>query len=248
MSDNEEINLFGEISAEEQVSLDELKEQMGKRQHEEALRCSVVESANSRLEFQRRRYLQSARQHMIKFETLRDNRPMNFGQVFTSKQCQEILEAIYDHVASQGWTLQRHGAFPTRDVPVKSLSVSAMVYTRLAEKLFPKLELHTGIGAGYWTFRDLFVVGYHEDHQRMLKLHTDGCLASLTLLLNNPAEFTGGGTFFKKFDLHIKQKPGEAWVHDAKLSHSGMEITSGKRIVMVAFMDTTGGITEKIAY
>ncbi|KAJ2599453.1 hypothetical protein H4R99_003711 [Coemansia sp. RSA 1722] len=249
MSDSEDIDLFGEISADDQLRLDQLKEQMNKKLHEQTHQCLATDSAHNRLEFQRRRYLQSAKNNQTtEFQTLRDQKPINLGQVFTITECQEILESTNSHAESQGWTIQRHGAFPTRDIPVKNLSASAMVHEKLTKALFPKLELHTGIDAGYWTFRDLFVVGYHEDHQRALKLHTDGCLASLTLLLNDPSEFTGGGTFFSKFNLHINQVPGDAWVHDAKLSHSGVEILSGKRIIMVAFMDTIGGITEKIVY
>ncbi|KAJ2081283.1 hypothetical protein H4R24_002460 [Coemansia sp. RSA 988] len=199
---------------------------------------------------QRLRYLQSDRKvnsTIGGYATLRNSPPINFGVVFTAPERQTIIESVYDHVHDNGWTAQRHGAFPTRDIPVKQISVSDTIYKRLSTRLFPFLQQHTGIDAKFWTFRDLFVIGYHEHHQRALKLHSDGCLASLTLLLNDPSEFGGGGTFFEKFNLHIEQNPGDAWIHDGKLRHSGLEISHGQRLVMVAFMDTIGGHTNMLA-
>ncbi|KAJ2720662.1 hypothetical protein GGI07_004469 [Coemansia sp. Benny D115] len=242
-----DFDLFGETTADDQQQLKQLNQQRLSQAQQHL--SQVTASPDSLLAYQRRRYLWSDKQQVTEIiDTLKARQPINFGQVFTAAECQAILDATYSHAAIQGWTKQRHGAFPTRDIPIKSLTVSEIVYERLSKMLFPKLMEHTGISANFWTFRDLFVVGYHEDHQRSLKLHTDGCLASLTLLLNNPSEFEGGGTYFEKFKTTVKQEPGDAWVHDANLSHSGVEISSGKRIIMVAFMDTVGGISDKITY
>ncbi|KAI9505819.1 hypothetical protein BX070DRAFT_220828 [Coemansia spiralis] len=228
-----DLSLFGEMSAEEQAQAEEFRKarqsERQQKQKEQIDKIGEVEWVNS-LEFQRQRYLRSNR------KDAQDREPMNFGQAFSRAELILILTS---------WTTQRHGAFPTRDVPIKDTSVSSMVFGRLKDMLFPLLAKHTGISADKWRFRDLFVIGYHEDHQRALELHSDGCLASLTLLMNDTGEFEGGGTYFEKFDLHIKQEPGDAWIHDAKLSHSGVSITRGSRIVMVAFMDTAGGFTGK---
>ncbi|KAJ1942242.1 hypothetical protein GGF37_003198, partial [Kickxella alabastrina] len=234
------IDLFGDLSVEDQLELN----QMNKRRQAEAHKLHNEKATPDSLEFQRRCYLWSASQTTPDSLTLKNHEPINYGQAFTPSQCQEILQSTYNFVETKGWSHQRHGAFPTRDVPVGVLSVSTMVYERLKALLFPNLEEHTGIEAKFWSFRDLFIVGYHEDYQRMLGLHTDGCLASLTLLLNDPTEFQGGGTFFEKFDMLVNQMPGDAWVHDANLRHSGVEITQGTRVIMVGFMDTVGGITE----
>ncbi|KAJ1994926.1 hypothetical protein GGI25_001228 [Coemansia spiralis] len=245
-----DLSLFGEMSAEEQAQAEEFRKarqsERQQKQKEQIDKIGEVEWVNS-LEFQRQRYLRSNRkdaQGDLNFETLRDREPMNFGQAFSRAELILILTSVNEYVLEKGWTTQRHGAFPTRDVP-KDTSVSSMVFGRLKDMLFPLLAKHTGISADKWRFRDLFVIGYHEDHQRALELHSDGCLASLTLLMNDTGEFEGGGTYFEKFDLHIKQEPGDAWIHDAKLSHSGVSITRGSRIVMVAFMDTAGGFTGK---
>ncbi|KAJ2454829.1 hypothetical protein EV183_001248 [Coemansia sp. RSA 2336] len=197
----------------------------------------------SELDLQRRQYLQSSHKE-VAFPTLRNQKPINFGQAFDLAKRQSILNSLAELVDQSGWTLQRHGAFPTRDIPVNHLSVAEMVASRLKEFLFPRLEERTGISEHYWTFRDLFIVGYHQDHQRSLEMHSDGSLASLTLLLNETSEFEGGGTFFKKFDLLVKQNPGDAWIHDGRLDHCSEAITRGERIVMVAFIDTVGGCTD----
>ncbi|KAJ2761263.1 hypothetical protein IWQ56_005296 [Coemansia nantahalensis] len=242
---DEELDLFGPETASERTSIDDLLQR-----RRDAQRAAQEEGTLDRLAFQRRRYLQSG-QHTpeaLGFETLRNARPMNFGEAFSQRERQEILASVHAHVSAHAWTTQRHGAFPTRDIPVSAISVADMVADRLRVMLFPRLEAHTGIDAGLWAFRDLFVVGYHEDHQRALELHSDGCLASLTLLLNDPSEFDGGGTVFEKFDLLVRQAPGDAWIHDGKLRHGGAEITRGQRVVMVAFLDTVGGATTALAY
>ncbi|KAI9469155.1 hypothetical protein LPJ78_003716 [Coemansia sp. RSA 989] len=195
------------------------------------------------LDLQRRQYLQSSRKE-VAFPTLRNQKPINFGQVFGLAERQAILSSLAELVEQSGWTLQRHGAFPTRDIPVNRLSVANMVTSRLQAFLFPHLEERTGISEQYWTFRDLFIIGYHQDHQRSLEMHSDGSLASLTLLLNETSEFEGGGTFFEKFNMLVKQNPGDAWIHDGRLDHCSEAITRGERIVMVAFIDTVGGCTD----
>ncbi|KAJ1832717.1 hypothetical protein LPJ63_003313 [Coemansia sp. RSA 2711] len=236
MADADDFDLFGAISADEQAELEALSNQ----------RRQAVHSEQSELDAQRRRYLQSDRAspESLGFQTLRNQRPLNFGQVFSAPERQAILNSVSTYTDQQGWATQRHGAFPTRDIPVSSLDISCMVAERLEQALFSLLQQHTGIDSKYWTFRDLFIVGYHEAHQRSLEMHSDGSLASLTLLLNEPSEFDGGGTLFEKFDLHVRQVPGDAWIHDGKLNHSGVAITRGKRLVMVAFIDTKGGFTD----
>ncbi|KAI8325393.1 hypothetical protein GQ54DRAFT_295443 [Martensiomyces pterosporus] len=246
MADDDSIDLFGDISAEEQRAIDALA---AKRREEQAEHFESQESAQS-LDFQRWRYLSSDKElpgTALPFDTLKGREPTNLGPAFTGAELCEILASVRTHVAQSDWSTQRHSAFPTQDIPVRDLPISKMVTDRLERLLFPKLEEHTGIQRGYWAFRDLFIIGYHADRQRALEAHTDGCLASLTLLLNDPGEFEGGGTYFEKFKLHVMQSPGDAWIHDANLQHSGVAISRGTRIIMVAFMDTVGGMTDVLS-
>ncbi|KAJ2850340.1 hypothetical protein IWW36_001957 [Coemansia brasiliensis] len=232
-SEDSDFDLFGEtLSSDSETDAPQFRH----RNCSQTTKLSV-------LDLQRRKYLQSNR-IKVTFPTLRNQRPINFGQIFDLAERQSILNSLTELVNQSGWTSQRHGAFPTRDIPVNRLSVANMAISRLQEFLFPRLEEHTGISKQYWTFRDVFIIGYHQDHQRSLEMHSDGSLASLTLLLNETSEFDGGGTYFKQFDMLVKQNPGDAWIHDGRLDHCSQAITRGERVVLVAFIDTVGGCTD----
>ncbi|KAJ1725181.1 hypothetical protein LPJ53_000604 [Coemansia erecta] len=228
MSDSDDIDLFAELSAEDRLELDRLNTQR-QRQHDDT---SDPAAGPSTLSFQRRRYLQNAFTPTPATLCLKSQPPVNLGQPFSPAERQAILAMLRTHTGAQGWTQGRHGAFPTRDIPLAALPSADSVRSTLAAYLFPQLEKRTGISRSFWAFRDLFVIGYHAENQRALEVHTDGCLASLTMLLNEPDEFAGGGTYFADFGMLIRQTPGDAWVHDAKLRHSGVEITEGVRIVL----------------
>ncbi|KAJ1937537.1 hypothetical protein FBU59_004720 [Linderina macrospora] len=240
MTADEDFELFGEATADEQAQLSKLQSQ---RRQERAER---VESGDTNdLDFQRMRYRMSRADDGS--DSLNGRLPINLGQAFSQPERTEILDAVAAHVAANDWTHGRHSTVPTRDIPVRDLPIGAQLTERLRGLIFPALEKHTQIEQRYWEFRDLFVIGYDANHQRELAVHKDGCLASLTLLLNDPSEFEGGGTLFSDFDLHVKQQPGDAWVHDANLNHAGVAITKGQRIIVVAFMDTVGGMTDVLS-
>ncbi|KAJ1734553.1 hypothetical protein LPJ61_001004, partial [Coemansia biformis] len=160
---DEELDLFGDATPDERASAAELRSRRCAEQRSilEQSRPAGGTNAQDQLAFQRRRYLQSD-QHprgALGFETLRSARPMNFGEVFTQPERQAILASVREFVQANQWTTQRHGAFPTRDVPVKAITAAGMVVKKLKTALFPLLQRHTGIDAGFWAFRDLFVVG-----------------------------------------------------------------------------------------
>ena len=88
--------------------------------------------------------------------------------------------------------------------------------------------------------KDLFVVRYsvEEGAQRSLELHKDGSLMSFSLLLSEPTDFQGGGTYFAHLDALLKpSQRGTAILHDSKALHAGVEITAGTRIVLVGFVE-----------
>ena len=74
--------------------------------------------------------------------------------------------------------------------------------------------------------------------QTSLSPHTDGCLLSFNILLNEPSAFIGGGTRFPTLDKTILPNRGDCVVHDAKLLHEGKKITSGRRVICVGFVET----------
>jgi hypothetical protein len=86
-----------------------------------------------------------------------------------------------------------------------------------------------------------------------LELHRDGSLLSFSLLLNPPNEFEGGGTFYDALRdvkptfedggiLHPggairPNRAGDAVLHCGKILHGADVVKSGRRIVLVGFVD-----------
>lgn len=69
-------------------------------------------------------------------------------------------------------------------------------------------------------------------------IHTLTTTRSFSLLLNNPAEFAGGGTYFAHLDRTVRpEERGSAVLHDSKALHAGVEIRSGLRMVLVGFVE-----------
>ena len=74
------------------------------------------------------------------------------------------------------------------------------------------------------------------DNQKLLEMHTDtGCI-TVNILLSDPSDFTGGGTYFED-DITIKLNQGDMLIHSSNSKHAGLEITQGKRYVLVFFIN-----------
>ena len=50
-------------------------------------------------------------------------------------------------------------------------------------------------------------------------------------------EFEGGGTYFEHDDSTHQIGKGDCLVHSGKLRHSGVAITSGRRLLLVGFVE-----------
>jgi hypothetical protein len=87
-------------------------------------------------------------------------------------------------------------------------------------------------------FQDLFFVKYGmgEGEQQSLAVHTDGSGFSFNILLNEPDDFLGGGTFFEQQNITVCPTRGEAIVHSGDVRHGGKAITSGERYILVGFI------------
>lgn len=56
------------------------------------------------------------------------------------------------------------------------------------------------------------------------------------MCLSADDEYTGGGTYITKLDRTIRLQQGEMLIHLGDLEHSGAEITSGVRRILIAFL------------
>lgn len=90
-------------------------------------------------------------------------------------------------------------------------------------------------------FDDIFIVRYLAEEQRQLIRHFDGGDVSFMLALSPRNSYDGGGTKFDALGgpsrtLHLDQ--GDLVIFDAKIFHSGVEITRGSRYLLVGFTYT----------
>ena len=72
--------------------------------------------------------------------------------------------------------------------------------------------------------------------QRELSMHTDGSIFSFNILLNDPTDFDGGGTYFEPTAMTAREARGTAIGHSGQVRHSGLAITRGERYLLVGFI------------
>eukprot|EP00928_Gymnodinium_smaydae_P055480 TRINITY_DN39003_c0_g1_i1.p1 TRINITY_DN39003_c0_g1~~TRINITY_DN39003_c0_g1_i1.p1 ORF type:complete len:408 (+),score=68.68 TRINITY_DN39003_c0_g1_i1:138-1226(+) len=169
-------------------------------------------------------------------------------RVWTSEECSNVLLAVREEVArranqSGGWTTDRHAAYATTDLPSSEVPlVDSWVRASLRNKVLARLAVRHGwlpSDGSRLVFRDLFFVWYSASPgaQAGLALHRDGSIISFNILLNDPADFDGGGTYIEVDDCTYSISQGDCFVHSGKLRHGGHPVTRGERYVLVAFVD-----------
>ncbi|CAE8688366.1 unnamed protein product [Polarella glacialis] len=155
--------------------------------------------------------------------------------------CTALIAAAED-VASRsgGWSTDRHGKYATTDLEVRSYpSLWALVEPYLTAAAAGSLASLADTSEEV-TFHDVFIVRYDERGQRSLDTHADGSRVTLQVTLNAPSSssgsgFTGGGTYFEQLQCRVQPGVGEALAFPGDLRHSGLEIYSGRRYVLVGF-------------
>lgn len=169
-------------------------------------------------------------------------------QVFTSLECQDIVKEAEERAAQMGWTTNRHGNYPTTDIPLVELPRTMKFLRRaLAERLYPLLraQFKEYLPPGDAPFRlrvaDGFIVKYDADGgQSELKPHRDGSVFSFNIALNPATDYEGGGTWFDSLGSSIKIDEGNLVTHASGVLHGGHGITKGKRYIMVGFVILEG--------
>jgi len=133
-------------------------------------------------------------------------------------------------------------------VDMNDLSFNDLFVAYYEAKQQPENSNHNSGDSSYST-------STNENIMDRLELHRDGSLFSFSLLLNPPDEFKGGGTFY---DALRDGKPnyenggilypggtirptraGDAVLHCGKILHGADVVTSGRRIVLVGFIDVS---------
>ena len=161
------------------------------------------------------------------------------NQVFSTQECQYIVQEA-EYIAEQmGWTTNRHGNYPTTDIPLIELPSTLRFLKRtLVERIYPLLrtQFQEFLPPGDAPFKlrvaDGFIVKYDaEGGQSELKPHRDGSVLSFNIALNPEHEFEGGGTWFNSLNDAVKIDEGQMISHVSGVLHGGNAITSGKRYI-----------------
>ena len=177
-------------------------------------------------------------------------RVWTLADVFSGVECARIVRAVDDAAARRGgWDKDRHGRYPTTDMPVGEVSdVEPLIRERLFTRVLRPLAPHylpLPLLPEHLEFRDLFFVKYSAavaGAQRDLAMHTDGSIFSFNVLLNPPTAFEGGGTVFEATGRVVQPRAhGSALGHSGQVRHGGAPITAGERYLLVGFVGCKSG-------
>ena len=165
--------------------------------------------------------------------------------ILTADECQQIVNEAEQVASHIDWTRNRHGNFPTTDLPIVELPKTlAFFQVALVERIYPLLRSQFGTylpDPHKLRVADGFVVKYDANGgQTELKPHRDGSVVSFNIALNPAHEYEGGGTWFASLDDAVKIDQGEICTHASALLHGGHGITSGLRYILVAFVILEG--------
>jgi hypothetical protein len=225
-------DLFGDLLTEEQNELES---------RQKAFQHSIQTKINTLPQDPTQRSMSENRMVFTHGRQTLYGKPEIHTQLLSSKECQAIIETC---VQQKEWTTDRHSAFPTTDIPIRTNPSLQYLEPLVKSRLFPELAAYYKFKVTDLEFRDIFLVKYSVNAQKGLKLHTDGCLFSLTLLISHPDDFEGGGTYYASIDNVIHLDQGDVAYHDARVRHSGIDITSGERYILVGFIDTLDTIEK----
>ena len=166
-------------------------------------------------------------------------------------ECKAAVEAAEAWATrSGGWTTSRHYSVPTTDVPMMALPELLPWFNEaLRTQLFPALASRYPAAAADATklrVLDAFLVRYNAGAQSSLPTHSDQSLLSFTIALNDPTEYTGGGTWFEKLGLAVDAPAaGHVVMFPGKLEHAGHPISRGTRYVIVLFCGYDDNLSGK---
>ncbi|GAA5817806.1 hypothetical protein MFLAVUS_011363 [Mucor flavus] len=225
-------DLFGELSTKEQADLEA---------RQKTLQQNIQDKLNALPQDPLKRTMAENRTIFTHQRQSLFSKPGIHRQLLTPTECQNILQVCEQQ---KEWTTDRHSAFATTDIPIRSNTQLAYLEQVVKDRLFPELALFYHFKQNDLEFRDIFLVKYSAIAQTGLKIHTDGCLFSLTLLISDPNDFEGGGTYYQSIDKVIHLNQGDVAYHDARVMHSGIDITKGSRYILVAFIDTVDTIEK----
>lgn len=183
----------------------------------------------------------SVRKYHLSFRTVAIDEIYLTTNGALSSVCSEwILAAENIARKGRGWSTNRHKYVPTTDLPIHEIPSVLGQWNNMFQQVispFIKERFRISNTHGNLLVHDAFIVKYDANKgQCQLPIHTDQGQFSLTISLNSPNEYSGGGTIFPEKELFIRPKRGDFVAFRSSLAHGGLTITSGIRYIIVAFL------------
>jgi hypothetical protein len=192
--------------------------------------------------------------------------------ILSDDEVARCLRLAQDYAKKTGcWEspdLIRHATYSTCDFPIEDnqeLADYLNYEINFDDRILGSLEELYGVDRDCMSYLDFFCAHYQARDETVidaktmdrLEAHRDGSLLSFTMLLNDPSEFEGGGTFFDGLrdvasmvqddnpSLEVLHeggvvrplRAGDVTMHSGKLLHGADVITKGARTVLVGFVD-----------
>jgi hypothetical protein len=160
-----------------------------------------------------------------------------YNKIFSKNVCEWIIFESENYAKNNGgWTTRRHENYPTTDIPIEKIPGVFNFVLNSFEGIFNKIKKsYCFTEEVLFNINDLFIVKYNEEIQNKLDLHHDGSFLSINILLSDPKDFEGGGTYFND-GLTAFLEQGDLLVHSGKIEHSGLPVTKGTRYILVSFI------------
>ena len=73
-------------------------------------------------------------------------------------------------------------------------------------------------------------------------VHQDFSVVTMTIPLNDPMEYDGGGTWINPLHLAVKPPIGHALAHAGRVWHAGQPVTNGTRYALAMFFHSSGHV------
>lgn len=176
------------------------------------------------------------------------------GQILDCEECNRVIQMAEDHFRTvkggKGrWTKLPSGRFEIAGSWIKDIpGVNEWFNEALKHKIFPALaQLFSDVvnqgDAASLCVQSAYLFKYTPETGEKTDMHMDSSLLSFTILLNDPAEFEGGGTFFEALGEKggiVEMKQGEVTFRPSGLRHRGEPITKGERYVIGGFVTVAG--------
>jgi hypothetical protein len=187
---------------------------------------------------------------------------IHITSILSDKEVRTCLELATTYAEATGrWerpNQERHASYATCDFAIEECETLDSYLQEIVgfdERIWDVMSRKYGVSYEDMSYLDFFCAHYQAqsdgNSQTMdrLEAHRDGSLLSFTILLSPPDEFEGGGTFFdalrdeEETDVLCTggvirpKRAGDVILQSGKLLHGADVVRSGKRTVLVGFLE-----------